>query len=551
MQSLIGGGANQLVVNGALGGMAYQDPRAVNIQGGSLTGVVIDGARMSEATRAVATIAELRQLPNTSVLKNVLVLGYYAAGDGGGGVYHLDTADSSTPDDGGATIVAADGGRWKLASLGGVSLRQFGARGDGVSGDSARIQAAFDWASVTGVMLTEESGGTYIIDARLELKSNVHLRGNGLSKFFFPANIDLTGAPSLGGSICAMYALEPCHDITLEGVTFESTTAGVINPIRCVIQGVTRFRVDKCTFQNFGDATHYAQGLVVFGTEDVRITNSKFSGCSGDGLAFGYVKTAYIYGNEFSSNGDFGFAVSDLCSDIHIEGNICNFNTGSAIGTDDASSVTVIGNRMHASFNGFRVARFGTYAADQSHTVVANNVISGSISHGIAIEDTINFVVSGNDVYNSGDKGILVSNSQEGVISGNNVYGSAFEAVLVLVNDSAKYCGNLTITGNNIGHCTYGIRALNTAGHLLPCTISGNPVRVARVAKMEGPFLYDEDAVSDSVDYVHIGARGVNYNGVVSTSSATGGGVTPPAGVQGFLPAYLNGSLVKIPYFNP
>lgn len=37
----------------------------------------------------------------------VLVTGYYARGDGGGGLYALDAADTTTPDNGGTVIAAA------------------------------------------------------------------------------------------------------------------------------------------------------------------------------------------------------------------------------------------------------------------------------------------------------------------------------------------------------------------------------------------------------------------------------------------------------------
>lgn len=104
------------------------------------------------------SISALRLLDKTRVaLANVL--GYYAPQDGGGGLYALDPVDATTPDNGGTVIVAADGGRWKLQFTGQVSIKQFGAKGDGVANDTAAIQSAIN--SVPTLYCPD---GTYLID---------------------------------------------------------------------------------------------------------------------------------------------------------------------------------------------------------------------------------------------------------------------------------------------------------------------------------------------------------------------------------------------------
>jgi len=91
------------------------------------TDIANGSAMIGRSAQVVSSITELRSLLKTSASKGAFVTGYYAPGDGGGGHYYLDTADILSADDGGTIIVAADGGRWKLAYHGNVSVLQFGA----------------------------------------------------------------------------------------------------------------------------------------------------------------------------------------------------------------------------------------------------------------------------------------------------------------------------------------------------------------------------------------------------------------------------------------
>lgn len=128
--------------------------------------------------RVCSSIAELKGLSNT-YYRRAFVTGYYAAGDGGGGAYYADLADTTSVDNGGTVIVATDGTRWKLVQFSPVSVRQFGAKGDGVTDDTAAIQKAIN--ATVGAKLyiprgTPIGGPTffdnpYIISAPLVLNS--------------------------------------------------------------------------------------------------------------------------------------------------------------------------------------------------------------------------------------------------------------------------------------------------------------------------------------------------------------------------------------------
>lgn len=100
-------------------------------------------ALIGGAGRVIDTIAALKTLPKTGSPR-AFVTGYYAAGDGGGGTYWYDLTDTTSADNGGSIIVAADGGRWKLVQTTPQTLKQFGAKCDGITNDSVSAQAWID-----------------------------------------------------------------------------------------------------------------------------------------------------------------------------------------------------------------------------------------------------------------------------------------------------------------------------------------------------------------------------------------------------------------------
>lgn len=91
---------------------------------------------------STSTISALRLVTGASNGDAYEVLGYWAARDGGGGVYVCDTSDTTSADNGGSIIKAADNKRWKLQNTNAMSVRQFGAKGDDSTDDLGSIVAA-------------------------------------------------------------------------------------------------------------------------------------------------------------------------------------------------------------------------------------------------------------------------------------------------------------------------------------------------------------------------------------------------------------------------
>lgn len=114
-------------------------------------------AASATASPVVSTIAAMKALDKTNNSR-AFVLGYASAGDGGGGVYYYDASDTTSSDNSGTIIVASDGGRWKLATQTVISVKQFGATGDGSTDDTAAIVAANTYCYALGKRLFFPAG---------------------------------------------------------------------------------------------------------------------------------------------------------------------------------------------------------------------------------------------------------------------------------------------------------------------------------------------------------------------------------------------------------
>ncbi|MNJ09615.1 hypothetical protein D3C77_37610 [compost metagenome] len=129
-------------------------------------------AVVGRATQTVPTYAALRGLLKTTKAKTVYVEGNSSYRDGGEGIFTLDEADITTPEDYGTVLVATDGGRWKRHIGSYISLKWFGAKMDGVTDDQVAldrftavwIKGYIDGYIPTGVCLIS---GRWVVDLLL------------------------------------------------------------------------------------------------------------------------------------------------------------------------------------------------------------------------------------------------------------------------------------------------------------------------------------------------------------------------------------------------
>ena len=138
----------------------------------------------------VTSINALRNVTKTNH-STVFVAGYYGIGDGGGGNYFLNLADTTSADNGGTIIVANDGGRWYLQWFGQVSVLQFGVKADaGVTDNCTTLANCAAWVATgaiqnklffpAGIYGYSISPNWAIQNATIEAYGEVRLRYSGI-----------------------------------------------------------------------------------------------------------------------------------------------------------------------------------------------------------------------------------------------------------------------------------------------------------------------------------------------------------------------------------
>lgn len=163
----------------------------------------------------VATLAALKSTPTAAPA--IVSVGYKTTpGDGWGGLFALDSSDTTTAGDDALVVVDNSGRRWKRVYSGPVSTKWFGAKGDGVTDDASAINAAIQAARTRGTdTVCLDPGAVYYVASTIEL-SGAHLDGGNL----------MPGNPTEGTRILGAPALTPVFTI---GTLLSNQTSFVRN----------------------------------------------------------------------------------------------------------------------------------------------------------------------------------------------------------------------------------------------------------------------------------------------------------------------------------
>lgn len=360
-------------------------------------------------------------------------------------------------------------GVWNLftATSGGVELfwinvRDYGALGDGIADDGAKIQDAIDFAAATGGVVVFPSG-IYLIEAKLVLKT-------GVSLFIYGATLRLKN----GANDTVIEIESGASNVGVYGGTIDGNKGN--NPTG--INGICNAYFTQCSYVNIRDVKVTdcnESGIIIYGFD--LATPSKYinvSGCtSGDNVLAGitctFIEEFTFHGNTAYSNGTHGIGIQGSARYGTITGNTAadsvladNF-TGYGV---DVKDITVSGNTsIRGANNGIH---FGG-----DNIVMSNNTVFDPTMHGIAAVRASSMVsnnvtITGNIVQSPGKSGIWLDKCENFSIVGNSVADCTEHGIWLAENDDHG-----SVTGNNIRNCTlFGISLAND-DYL---TVSGNSI---------------------------------------------------------------------------
>jgi len=159
--------------------------------------------------RTVDSIAALASL-NPSIYTRAFATGYYVAQDGGGGHYVYSSTTPQANANGGtivASTYAGATGCWLLITIGMVSIKQFGAKGDDTADDTAPTQACMTWC-YTNLKAMWVPKGTYKLTSKVSVAGPMTIIGEALSPPVTPAYQQGQPVVTFHSTITSGYAIQ-------------------------------------------------------------------------------------------------------------------------------------------------------------------------------------------------------------------------------------------------------------------------------------------------------------------------------------------------------
>ena len=174
---------------------------------------------------------------NLSVGDYVFTKGYYNVNDGGSGKYEI-VSDSSLVDDGGLIIELNNELKAKLIINDYINVKQFGAKGDGITDDSIPIENALN----SGASIFVPSGN-YLISKHIDVTNLLSLKGEAGSTFNITKDNDSGSNPDEVNGIM----FKNLDGFTIENVIFldVTTNAGRIGGYNTTFEGCSNLLVNQ------------------------------------------------------------------------------------------------------------------------------------------------------------------------------------------------------------------------------------------------------------------------------------------------------------------
>jgi hypothetical protein len=340
---------------------------------------------------------------------------------------------------------------------GNVDVSAFGAKGDGVTDDTAAIQKAVDSAAAGGGGVVTVPPGTYLVKG-IKLRTGVSLIGSGAAT--------VLEAPPGTGSIIWFAAgkqtrIRIAH-LVLDGGKAKQTDEGIGVSLRGN-SAVTELVVERVTFQN-----HKGRAILIVGEHsdlmfsDIRIVDTDGTAIeiqSGKDIR---IDRAVILNPGGKSNARAHGIYTTYRSNVH-NLSITNCRIEGAghhnIFLGDASEVRIENNYIHyagridGSGSGIQANR--AYAKTMRGLSIRGNTFESSQGYAICTSAVNEFIVTGNRFLSGADPAMRIQ-GEEGEPSNWMVSNNLFlniGSMGVVVVGQAEHSHNAAISGNVFRGC--------------------------------------------------------------------------------------------------
>jgi hypothetical protein len=328
----------------------------------------------------------------------------------------------------------------KLAQC--ISVKDFGAVGDGVTDDRTAIQDAFDSLS-SGQTLDFGSGNVYLLSGTVTLDSKTNVKLTGESELRMVSGWIISGSPqNPAPPNNRIIQIKSCNGVTVDGLVLNgnmtNTPSHIYNGYGINAADSFDVRYENLTVKNLG-----GEGLMGEGTQRLWVTNCRTENVNHSVNVFGGCQQVFISNNYLQHNSFAVFAEGAI--GVTVDSNICS---QTAVYTSQPRAGIVLKNtaglgdidRVAISNNIVR-----TNNLDNANTIWCNGSSGGGTNFG-------NVLISNNELHSPFKWGIKAEGTY-GLITatGNQIHDAGRDGT---AGDSGGILGIIAATGNYISRAS-------------------------------------------------------------------------------------------------